>query len=307
MGSELVDVLRHLLGDAPRVSPIANMDDWWVRHGRIDERLTTCVARAFAGGFQTDRLGYAFASGYQESCVSLVPALKGVRTSFCVTEQAGNAPSAIETFIERVDDHYVLSGEKSFVSLGTHAEELLVVGHIGLDDHERKRIRVLRIPVDREGISLKTLPELPFAKEIPHASVTFDNVRVSLDEMLEGDGYDDYVKPFRTVEDLHVSAATVGYLLRLGRLSGWGPSDLESLVGFVAAIYPLALVDPMDAAVHVALGGIQRRLSQLIEVLPWQSVEPTARARFETDKKLLTVAASVRRERLRIAWRRLRP
>lgn len=305
MASELVDVLRHLLADAPHISSVPDVEVWWERHEEASARFSTNVARAFASGFSTDRLGYAFASGYQEALGALVPALMGVRSAFCVTEKGGTAPSAIDTHFERKGDGYEVSGDKTHVTLGVHAEELLIVGHIGLDDHERRRIRVARVPASRDGITLTANPDYPFTPEIPHASLKLTGVRVSLDEVLEGDGYDEYVKPFRTTEDLHVTAAIVGHLIRVGRLSGWGPAELEALTAFAVAIFPLCLVDPLDAAVHVAVGGIQRRLAALIENLPWNAVEPTVRSRFERDLPIMRVASKAGERRLRVAWRRL--
>lgn len=305
MASELVDVLRHLIADAPHIRSVPSIAAWWKRHEKEGARYSTNAARAFAGGFSADRLGYAFASGYQEALGALVPPLMGVRSAFCITEAGGTAPSAIDTHFVLKGDAYEVSGHKTHVTLGVHAEELLIVGHIGLDDHERRRICVARIPASREGVELIARPDYPFAPEIPHAELSLTRVRVSLDEVLEGDGYDEYVKPFRTTEDLHVAAAIVGYLMRVGRLSGWGPAELEALTAFAAAIFPLCLVDPLDAAVHVAVGGIQRRLAALIESLPWNAVEPTVRTRFKRDLPIMHVAGKASERRLRVAWRRL--
>ena len=306
MSSELVQVLRHLLGGTPRVSPLADLDQWWAQHEKASETFFTSVSRAMAAGFAMDCLGHAFASGYQEACAAMVPNLAHTPMSFCVSEDGAVSPSAITTKLSEKDGAYVLEGKKSFVTLGGHAKVLLVVAHTGFDDHERKRLKVLRIPSDREGVSVSTMAPLAFAPELPHAKLVLDHVVVDADELLDGDGYDEYVKPFRTIEDLHVSAAIIGYLVRLGRLSGWGPKVLETLIGFAAAIYPLALVDPMDAAVHVAVGGIQHRLLDFIDNLPWNDVQPSTKKRFERDKRLLSVARGARDERLRVAWRRLR-
>ena len=49
--------------------------------------------------------------------------------------------------------------------------------------------------------------------EIPHAEVGLDRVRVEASAVLPGDGYADYVKPFRTIEDAHVHCALLGYLV----------------------------------------------------------------------------------------------
>ena len=39
-----------------------------------------------------------------------------------------------------------------------------------------------------------------FVPEISHAEVELDRVKVSDADVLPGDGYDDYLKPFRTIE-----------------------------------------------------------------------------------------------------------
>ena len=36
-------------------------------------------------------------------------------------------------------------------------------------------------------------------------------------DLLPGDGYDIYLKPFRTIEDIHVHAALIGYLVGVAR------------------------------------------------------------------------------------------
>ncbi len=45
-------------------------------------------------------------------------------------------------------------------------------------------------------------------------------MHVADDELLPGDGYDDLLKPFRTIEDTHVLAAAVGWDLAHSLLCG---------------------------------------------------------------------------------------
>lgn len=57
--------------------------------------------------------------------------------------------------------------------------------------------------------------------EISHGEVEMCDVRVPAASVLEGDGYELYMKPFRTVEDIHVLGAALGYCLAAARDAGW--------------------------------------------------------------------------------------
>jgi len=308
MASELVDVLRLLLGDPPHPSVLsddAGIDGWWALHQRVAQPYATTVGRAFAAGFAMDRLGYAFASGYTEALTHLVPTLEGHRAALCATEKGGGHPRAMETRLEEVEDRYRLVGEKSFVTLGAHAEELLVVACIGTDDHERKKLRLVRIPKDRDGVRLVEGPTSPFVPEIPYARLFLEGARVARDEVLPGDGYEDYVKPFRTVEDLHVMAAALGYVAQAMRRVDAPREQLEALGELSTSCFALALAEPLDAAVHVALGGAWKRFRVLVSELPWDRTDELTRTRYERDRALFDVAGAVRRQRLDTAWGRL--
>ncbi len=302
----MVDVLRHMLGDPLPETSIESVDAWWAAKQRTPEFVTP-AARAFAGGFAMDRVGYAFASGYVEALGSLVPSLVGVITALCATEKGGSHPRAITTRLTQDGDHYRATGQKGFVTLATHAEELVVVVSEGLDDHDRNRLKMVRLPRSREGLSLEMLPPTPFVPEIPHAKLTLDDVVVHRDEILPGDGFEDYLKPFRTVEDLHVHAALVGYLIQLGRRHGWPRVEMTELAMIATAIYPLALAEPLDAAVHVALAGVLDRTHALVERIDWTTVDEVTKTRFLRDRPLLQVAGSARVRRLETAWTRLMP
>lgn len=303
--SELIDVLRRLTGDTPDLFAIDGLDAWWNGHNAATHGFATSIAGAFAGGFAADRLGYAFASGYTEALGALVPSLRGVKAALCATEKGSAHPRSIETRLEAIEDRYRLQGSKSFVTLGEAAEELLVVASAGLDDHDRNRLKVVRIPRDRDGVRLEALPPTPFVPEIPHAKLVLEGARVNADEVLEGDGYETYLKPFRTVEDIHVHAALVGWLIKVGRRFGWPRERIEDLSEVASALFPLALVDPLDAAVHVTLGGILRRTRTIVDALDWSIVDDDTRTRFERDKPLLNVASKARDTRLETAWARL--
>ena len=67
---------------------------------------------------------------------------------------------------------------------------------------------------------------LPFVPEISHGTVAFSDVPVDSGSILPGDGYSEYIKPFRTIEDLHVFAAILGFIFRIACLFRW-PRDRQ--------------------------------------------------------------------------------
>src|SRR5262245_25603109 len=99
--------------------------------------------------------------------------------------------------------------------MASAAQSLLVVASTGNVDG-KNRLRVVRVPANAAGVRIEPAVA-PFVPEIAHARVTLDGVRVSAGDLLPGDGYDDYLKPFRTIEDLHVHGALLGYLIGVAR------------------------------------------------------------------------------------------
>ena len=72
------------------------------------------------------------------------------------------------------------------------------------------------------------MPPTRFVPEVPHAQVLMQDLRVSASALLPHDGYDAYVKPFRTIEDLHVTLAVLAYLLREARVRHWPAASTRS-------------------------------------------------------------------------------
>ncbi|WP_164014804.1 acyl-CoA dehydrogenase family protein [Pyxidicoccus trucidator] len=301
------DALRFLLTESPEPLPLDSVDAWWRRHLELLSRFPAPADLALAGGFLADRLGYAFASGYQAAHRSLFPMLPEDRPcALCATEPGGAHPSAIQTRLTDTDSGLRLSGTKTFVTLGTRAELLLVVASDGQDAQGRNRLKMVMVGAKRPGVRVTALPELPFVPEIPHAELVLEDVVVAPEEVLLGDGYARYLKPFRTVEDCHVHLALLGWLLQVARRSGWPESVREELLALAVMMRGLAQADPTDAATHLALGGaleLARRTLERVGPL-WERVDAPTRERWERDRKLLDVAGKVRAKRLEAARQR---
>ena len=253
-----------------------------------------------------DRLGLAFAAGYSAALEHMIPDVT-LPCALCVTEADGNHPRAIKASLKasNAGSGYTLDGVKTFVTFGNMAKTLIVAARVGERSDGTPQLAVVRIPADREGISLNELPAIPFVPEIPHARVEFHEVSVDAGERMSGDGYLDYVKPFRTVEDIHVFATASAYLLGLAKRCA-GPADwMSELCALIATLDRLRAAPPLDPGVHVALHGVTRNLSRLFSTdefaTVWKGAPAEERARWERDQKLLQVANTAREARFRKA------
>ena len=255
-----------------------------------------------------DGVGWAFAAGYEAALTRLDPQgmRGGVLGSLCATEEGGGHPRAIRTTLTRREGAFVLSGRKSWVTLGDAAEVLLVVASLGADPRGRNRLRVARVPADRQGVTVSEAPPLPYVPEIAHAQATFDDVAIGESELLPGDGYDDGLKPFRTIEDIHVMAAVLGWAIGVGRANEWPRSWLDEALSLVMMFHATSDAPPLSPETHVVLAGAQSLARRLLDEAPWARCDEGTRARWERDRPLLGVAKGVREARLEAAWRSLK-
>ncbi len=282
-------------------SPIAAADAASCFREASKREVETPWEAAVLGGACADRLGYAFVAGYEAALWSLLPTRDRARpAALCATEQGGAHPRAIETALEGGR----LRGEKTFVTLGEHAEELLVLARTG-QRGDRAELALVRVDRRAPGVSITPLPPTPFVPEIPHASVRFDDVREH--EVLEGDGWARYVKPFRTVEDVHVHASVVAWLGATARRSDWPRELIERAVAILVALRELSSADPASAITHVALAGAIELSRALVRDLEpcWEAAESGSRARWRRDRGLLEVASKARGLRRERAWEQL--
>jgi acyl-CoA dehydrogenase len=296
----MTSLFDHLLTAAPTPDPCGDVASWWQQHQALVGRFSHPAELAAAGGFAADRLGWAFASGYHAALCSLLPEHpRDEKTALCATEAKGGHPRHIHCRLQRVGDGFILNGRKSFVTLGTDADRFLIVASEGVTDDGRNRLRVVRID-RRPGLTVVAAPILPFVPEIPHAALELSDVAVSIDEVLPGDGYLRVLKPFRTIEDLHVHAGLLGWLVQVGRRSGWPPETIEEALLILAAILPLAEGDPSSPGVHRALGGVLAASKRLVSGLEplWSTVDVETRERWARDQPLLGIASTVRAARL---------
>src|SRR4051794_15581000 len=110
-----------LSADVPS-APMGSMAAWWERCQVAVAGASAPIDRAILGGFAADRVGYAFAAGYQAALRALAPDLPPDRiASLCVTERGGGHPRAIETRLTPAAAGARLDGSKRWATLSDAA------------------------------------------------------------------------------------------------------------------------------------------------------------------------------------------
>jgi acyl-CoA dehydrogenase len=299
-------LLAHPLDRAPQPT----LADWQrvvaLTTADHDDSFELPVERAVVGGLLADRLSYAFFAGYQAALSRLFPELEsGTVGALCVSERGGGHPAAVQTTLTETPDGWRLNGEKTFVTSAAEAQVYLIAAKAGADAQGRARLKIVRVSRSAPGVTLTVLPPLDFVPEVSHGGLRLESAVP--DAVYPEDGYASYIKPFRTVEDLHVFAASLAHLLRIARLSTWDHAVQEQILALLATLISLAQTDPASPVVHLALAGLLRQRDALLAACEplWSKTEPETAALWRRDRKLLLIAESVREKRTTAAWERI--
>lgn len=301
-------LLTHLLtSDA---TPLADdLHAWWRAASSLRDRFAHPLERALALGLTAPSVGAAFVGGYRAALHRLVPSLGAhTRAALCASEDRGAHPKHINTRATVTAEGYALDGAKRFVTGARDADALLVLAVESVSDDGTRAFALLDVSPAAEGVRFEEMPALPFAPEVSHATVTFERVRVSREARLGGDGWRDLVRPFRTVEDLHVQAAVTAWLLGALRRHGGADAIAERLVSHAVGLRALADAAVEAPSTHVALAGSFANLEAITSSLdPWWPRAPEAlSSMWMRDRALLTVARGAREARRAKAWTSLR-
>lgn len=293
-------LLRHQQGiDA---APLPTLADWLPHFTRARAEWAHPADRAIAGGFLADRIAYAFAAGYESALARLVPSLDDGRiTALCVTEEGGGHPKAIQTTLTSDGaSGWRLSGKKKFVSMAAQAQRLLVAAARGFRDDGRPDLRLIVIDLPAAGVTIEPMKDLPFIPEISHGILHLDGAAVPEDHVLAGDGYADYIKPFRTIEDVHVTAAIIAHAYRTACRLSWPPDLRDRMLSLLMTFRALSDADPSSPLTHILLAGALRVLDgSLAELGPlFDNADDATRSSWTRDSALLGIAGKARAARL---------
>lgn len=276
------------------------------------------IDRAIIAGFLSDRLAYAFLSGYENALQKHFKVLpEQSLAAFCVSEKGGSRPKAMKTFLTRDKNtkDYVLNGQKSFVTCAEDAEYLIIAAVLSEDENterpgaerlstERPKIKLAIIKANTPGLNVTSSPDLPFIPEIKKGSLTLNNVKVNQQNILPGDGYSAYIKPFSCVEGVYILAASAAHLFRLACLFKWPNALQEQILSILFSVKQLEQGDMCSPTAEIVISGVKAQLKQITEASKhlWAAMPEQHQQRLMRDCGMLFMSDKAHLTRLERAW-----
>jgi hypothetical protein len=263
-------------------------------HASLLQRLgpVTPFELAVAGARLTATPGLAFLVGYQAALRALWPSAPQSLGALCATEQRSLRPADMQT---RLSDLRV-NGRKDFVTAGDAAEWLLIAARSEAAG-EAPRLKLAVVYGGEPGVTLEKLPAIALMPDISHGRVLLDG---ALCELLPGDGWDAYVKPFRTLEDLYVLSAMSAWLYGVGQECDWPQALQLRLLALLAGCAEVSRHNPSSAVGHVLLGGLFAQFKGLdADLNDALAAGPASwREMWGRDKGVMDIGAGARAKRL---------
>ena len=140
---------------------------------------------------------------------------------FAVSEPgAGAHPKYLKTEAVRDGDHFVINGEKAYLTNGPISDLILLLAITEIDQGKKKYSAFL-VPRDTPGIEETAGVKIDFLRPSCHCSMQFTNVRVPAETMLgtEGEAFAEFSLPMRKVEDAISGANKAGaYRFQINQL-----------------------------------------------------------------------------------------
>ncbi|KQN52957.1 acyl-CoA dehydrogenase [Pseudomonas sp. Leaf48] len=247
---------------------------------------------AVAGGRLMATPGLAFLVGYQAALRMLWPSAPASLGALCATEQRSLRPADMQTRLTGLR----LSGRKDFVTAGDAADWLLIAAR-SEEPGQEPRLSLALIYPDEPGARVEKLPAIPLMPDISHGRLFLDN---ALCELLAGDGWDAYVKPFRTLEDVYVLSAMSAWLFGVGQECDW-PQNLQlRLLALLGGCAEASRQAPNNVVGHVLLGGLFAQFDALKAEVNEALADgpPQWAAMWQRDQAVMDLAAGARSKRL---------
>ncbi|MGE6791331.1 hypothetical protein SAMN05216206_0735 [Pseudomonas guineae] len=284
---------QQLLSPQTRL-PVAGLEAWYAS---LLERTSqpAPLQLAVSGGRLAATPGLAFLAGYQGALRALWPAAPWTLGALCVTENRSTRPADMGTRLSAL----TLTGRKDFVTAAQAADWLLVAAR---EEEVGQPLRLALGVVHNgaPGVRIEALPALPLMPDVSHGRLHLHGAHC---ERLPGDGWDDYVKPFRTLEDTHVLAALTAWLFGVGQDSAWPQALQLRLLGLLAGCAEVARQCPSKADSHLMLAGLFAQFDSLCGELDSAFAAGDAHwaQLWRRDRGLLSMAGSARGKRLQKA------
>jgi acyl-CoA dehydrogenase len=331
--SNLQSLRKHLNQAYLPPASFEDMSTWFQAHQTLTASIENSIERSIISGLNCAQLSFVFSGAYQSAMECMFSAERNKIAAFCHTERGVLKPRDMQTRFARASgsgsgsgsettletDTFSCSGTKHFVSGGQQAQSLFVsaIAEDGLT------VKVLKLDPTQEGVHIEPAAALPFLPELSHGTLSLNKAQCRATDIMEGDGYSNYIKPFRTCEDLHILAGIGAYRLKLAwqqlALTKEQPSSgqlapveckqenqalVQSLLHQLFSIHALSQQPFNDPLMHLALADTKQKLEAALtrHDKTFAQELPEVFVLWERDKALLLLADKAQKTRTISAW-----
>ena len=305
-------VLLNVLLRRPSFAECETLSQWFPvwsaacgAYGRQSPYVT-----AIAGAVQSDRMAWVFFCGNQGAVQASFPVATsdGPRiAAFCANE-TGRKLTTIDTSLYTSNNGTWLEGRKSWSLADVDDLDLFVLARAaGGPASGRGSLVVVRVPRTAPGVEMSEARPQSVVPELRHCEVGFAAVPIGDDQLISGDGYADFARPFRLVEDVFVTGCTLAFQLAHGHAAGWPTRWRQRCIAAIVTLGECASLDPSDPSTELLTAGALSLAGDVIEQADsfWSQQESTSSARWVRDKPILGLGREARRQRAVSAWDRL--
>lgn len=261
----------------------------------LSENKSNSLQAALKLALRSNDIGEAFMVGYRCALQALLPELKQDQwAAMCVSEQQGNHPKLLRTV---VTDSGRVTGHKSFITMADLAKQLIVIAKIDSDENKKPTLKAILIDQPESGLTVELMPPLPMVPNVRHGQILLEQCD---GKVLAGDGYTDYSKRFRTLEDAHVFMAFTGLIFRKSIELKLEKYLAEQCLMLMSGLLSLreSLEEKQNWS-HLMLAGCFKQFEQLCGDFE-EALKASGDEFYNLwlrDKKLFTIAAKARKVR----------
>lgn len=180
----------------------------WEQLGRVTNALCWCFSEPHQWMFE--------ACSEQQLEQYVMPLMAGTRKEcYAITERESGSDVVIDTTAERVDDHYLVNGEKWFVTSANLADYLILQARLSTGPHAGSDA-LFFVDKNTDGIEFIRTPLFSHTFDHHHPEIRFNNVRVPAENLIgeEGGGMS-YAHSWFRRERLMIAARNCGAAARL--------------------------------------------------------------------------------------------
>lgn len=184
--------------------------------------------------------------------------------------RVGAHPKHLNCRASRPDDHWLLVGEKSYVTNGPAADVFIVLAVTG-EVAGRKMFDTFIVDADAPGLTRLTAGRQSALAPLGHCGLAFDACQVARARRLGTDGraYERIAAPLRTLEDALLASTMIGAMqAELDALASWlrgtapTPATLRSLGALRLELAALARLADLSAE-QLEAQGVDDQLADL--------------------------------------------